>query len=99
MVGLVHISMGGPDFTIQVRQKRYTFEFHPYCGPIVLKRNGGAAASQPNFVMEACSLWAAQGKKVENGLCVWFHEPKPILKHLGGRHWQIVGEHPAVRGE
>lgn len=86
-------------FTIQVNGKRIEFEMHPYCGPTILKRNGEPLKHQPIDFLEAASLWAQQGQKVVDGLCVWHHEPKPILKHLGGRHYQVIGEHPAERGE
>lgn len=100
MIGRVFLDCGGPEYDISVGGKIYHFEMHPYCGPSLLKKNGDPVdlGKTPKRFLEAASLWAQQGQKVENGLCVWFHEPKPILKHLGGKHFLIVGEHPPERG-
>jgi hypothetical protein len=96
----IFVLMGGPEHDISVNGKIYHFEMHPYCGPIALnKRNGEALKHQFGPFLEAASLWAQQGRRVENGMCIWDREPKPILKHLGGRHYQIVGHHPAERGQ
>jgi hypothetical protein len=98
-VCFIHISMGGPEFDIQADGKRYHFEMHPYCGPIRLNKNGSEHCSQPMAFLHAVSLWAQQGQRVEDGLCRWDHEPEEILKHLGGNNYQLVGHHPAKRGE
>jgi hypothetical protein len=97
-MNVVCILTGGPTLKISVKGKVYSFEDHPYCGPVVLTRRGDPASVQPMAFLKAASLWYAQGKRVEGGLCRWDHEPKEILKHLGGRHWQIVGHEPPVRG-
>lgn len=99
VIGRVMLDLGGPDFVISVRGKRIKFEMHPWCGPVALTRRGDPASVQPMAFLAAASLWAQQGRRVEDGLCVWHHDPKPILKHLGGRNYLIVGYHPAVRGE
>lgn len=84
---------------IQVNGHVYEFEMHPYCGPTLLnKRTGSPLEYQPTPFLEAASLWAQQGQKIEDGLCVWYHEPKMITRHLGGRHYQVIGHHPAERG-
>lgn len=96
---LIHMSVGGPDFTIQVNGKRIRFEFHPYCGPIAIKKTGEAKKVQPHAFLEAASLWAQQGKKVgEDGLCIWFREPREMVQHLGGKHYSFLGYEPAERG-
>lgn len=96
--GFIHISLGGPEYDISVGGKIYHFEMHKWCGPVWLKKNGDPQETQPIPFLEAASLWSQQGQKVEDGLCVWNHEPKEILKHLGGKHWKIVGYEPAVKG-
>lgn len=96
---LLHISLGGPMRKISVGGKVIEFEMHPYCGPNILKRNGEPLKHQPMAFLEAASLWAQQGEKIdEQGLCIWFREPKEILQHLGGKHWKLVGYEPAERG-
>lgn len=96
--GVVHILNGGPMRKISVGGKIIEFEMHPYCGPNILKRNGEPIKHQPMEFLKAASLWAQQGQKIEDGLCVWYHQPKKILKHLGGKHWEILGYEPAVKG-
>ena len=99
MTGCVHICGGGPMRKISVRGVVYEFEMHPYCGPHILNRRGEPLARQPKEFLKAASLWAQQGQRIdENGLCVWDHPPEPILKHLGGRHYQLVGHKPEERG-
>ena len=99
MEGIIHISVGGPVQKISVKGKIFTFEFHPYCGPIALKKNGDALKDQPNEFLEAASLWIQQGRKIENGLCVYYHEPVPITQKIGGRSYRIVGYQEPQRGE
>ena len=89
---------GGPELEIQVNGVRYKFEDHPYCGPTILNRRGEPASVQPTQFLRAASLWAQQGRKLEDGLCVWYHKPEPILEHLAGKHFMITGYAEAVRG-
>lgn len=95
----VLISRGGPMRRISVNHKIIEFEMHPYCGPTILNRKGEPAAKQPHDFLHAASLWAQQGQRIEDGLCRWDHEPKEIVKHIGGRHWKLIGYEPPVRGE
>ncbi len=77
------VLVGGPDREISVGGKRYRFEMHPYFGPGLVNKNGDVAANQqaPRAFWEAVSLWAQQGQPIDptTGLCIWFHEPAPIL--------------------
>lgn len=95
------IDGGGPMLKISVGGKVFEFEMHWYCGPTLLNAKGEPIDlnKHPKAFLEAVSLWAKQGKRMENGLCRWDHEPEEIREHLGGRHWKIVGYHPAKRGE
>lgn len=98
------IDCGGPEFDISVNGKIFHFEMHSYCGPVALDKRKGKEGSplknQPQEFLEAASLWAQQGQNIDGkGLCIWFHEPKEILKHLGGKHWKIIGYEPSVKGQ
>lgn len=93
------IDVGGPDHLIQVHGKLYNFEMHPYCGPVALRRDGEPLADQPIAFLSAVTLWAEQGKRVENGLCRWDKASEPILKHIVGRHYKVVGYTEPVKGE
>lgn len=94
-----HILLGGPMRKISVGGKIYEFEMHRYCGPTLLNRNGEPRKYQPMQFLKAASLWAQQGEKIdENGLCIWFHEPTNITKHLGGRHYLFIRQEPGKQG-
>jgi hypothetical protein len=100
MMNTICILTGGPMRKISVGGKIYDFEMHPYCGPTLLNKRGDPIdlRKHPQSFLHAASLWSQQGQKIEDGLCVWYHEPKEIKKHLGGRHWEITGCEPPVRG-
>lgn len=92
----IHISLGGPVRIIAVGTKKWHFEDHPRCGPVVVDRRGDPI-EQPSGASpfwEAVSLWYAQGKRtqeVSDGTwCIW-DKPKPLrMRHLGGRHYQLI---------
>lgn len=53
----LNFTLGGRDHTIQdARGRRWTFEFHPYCGPIVLNSKGDPREKQPG---SRSPFWAA----------------------------------------
>lgn len=83
---------------ISVGGRIIEFEMHPYCGPNILNKRGEPSEKQPMDFLKAASLWAQQGKRMEDGLCRWDHEPKPIKRHLWGNNWEIVGWEPVERG-
>lgn len=98
---VIYINVGGPMRKISVNGKIYDFEMHPYCGPTLLDKNEVPVDlnKHPKEFLEAASLWAQQGQRIEDGLCRWDLEPKAILKHAGGRHWRIVGYEPTEKGK
>lgn len=89
--GAVCLDYGGPTLKISVGGVIHEFEDHPYCGPVKLTKRGEPSSHQPGDFLLAASLWYQQGKLVENGLCRWKHEAEPILRHMGGKHWALVG--------
>lgn len=98
MNALIYPSKPPPEFDIQVGGKRFHFEMHPYIGPVALTKRGDPRSSQPLKFLAAVTLWNAQGRRMENGLCRWDHEAEPMLKHIGKNNYKIVGYHPAVKG-
>ena len=94
----VFIFAGGPMRKISVDGKIYEFEMHPVCGPTILDKSGGPAKSQPMKFLKAASLWAQQGQRVEDGLCVYDHPAEPITRHIGGRHHILTGFSDPRRG-
>lgn len=66
MIGVIHISFGGPVHTIRVRNKTWTFEMHRYCGPVLMdSTNTRQLKREPNYVLTEISKWAQQGEKVD----------------------------------
>lgn len=92
------LDAGGPMFKISVGGRVFEFELNQFAGPNVLDSKGRPFEDQPTGFLLAASLWIQQGKRMEGGLCRWDHEPVPIKRHLGGKHWLLVGHEPAVRG-
>lgn len=90
---------GGPMHKISVCGKIYEFEMHRWCGPNILNRKGEPCKHQPPDFLRATSLWAQQGQRIENGLCRWDHEPKPIVEHIVGKHYWLRGHEAPVKGE
>ena len=94
---VVCLLRGGKDYLIKDSSgKEWKFEDHPYCGPTVLNKKGDPAPNQPNgksLLWVCINLWITQGKKSNYGVCIYelIEEKKPILKHMGGRHYKIVG--------
>lgn len=84
---------------ISVNGKIYEFEMHRYCGPNILNRKGEPIKNQPADFLKAASLWAQQGQRIEDGLCRWDHEPEPILEHIVGKHYRVLGYKPQVKGK
>ncbi|MGZ8286128.1 MAG: hypothetical protein ACXW27_09050 [Allosphingosinicella sp.] len=89
---------------IKVAGKRWLFEFHGVCGPVVLypateepmDRQPGARSP----FWDAERLWREQGARVVAGVAQWepetwwrplgFSAP-PRVKHLGGNHYLVIG--------
>jgi len=92
------ILMGGPDrMLIDGTGKKWLFEDHPYCGPVVLGKNGNPLENQPP---ESSSFWVAvqhwydQGKRTHPPLCgkTWCIWDKPTMKkmrHIGGGNYVL----------
>lgn len=96
----LHLEVGGPMYKIKRCGKIYEFELNQFAGPNILnKKTGSPLKNQPMPFLEAVSLWLQQGKRMENGLCRWDHDPEKILKHLGGRHYLVLGFKEPERGE
>lgn len=75
------VTVGGPLREITVRGKTWRFEMHSYCGPMLCDLKGNGLKREPAHVLDAISLWAQQGQRLEQRpaplppLCVWDHKP------------------------
>lgn len=94
-MNLIHISFGGPTRHItDAKGKRWKFEMHPQCGPAVLNASGDPADKQPgprSPFWHAVTRWAQGGHRLNEADCVWEEEPQPILQHMAGRHYRVIG--------
>jgi len=94
---VIHVMHGGSDVSIIDRHARkWRFEDHPYCGPIVIGKNGSPLENQPpesSPFWEAVNCWYQQGKATEQicgesfAKCIKPTMPKMI--HLGGNHYKL----------
>lgn len=86
---------GAGPFVISAGGKLYRFEDSDRFGPSLVTLGGDIAAVQPGEnspFWRAHRLWVRQGRRLaEDGVtCLW-DEPAPmIVRHLGGRHYDIV---------
>jgi hypothetical protein len=73
-------------------------EDHRYCGPIVINKAGDPLEVQPpegSPFWDAVTLWYAQGKRTKDPKtgeiwCVWDKPTMQKMRHLGGRHYELV---------
>lgn len=96
MSDFLHISFAGPTRHItDAKGKRWTFEMHHYCGPIVLNKSLDPLPTQPGErspFWHAVSRWAQGGERLnEAGECIWGEEKQPILEHIAGKHYRVIG--------
>lgn len=94
-MSLIHISLAGPTRTItDAKGNRWTFEMHHYCGPIALNKRGDPMEGQPGErspFWHAVTRWAQGGHRLNGIECIWEEEPKPVLEHIAGKHYRVVG--------
>ena len=96
---MVHILYGGPErILIDGAAKKWRFEDHPYCGPIVVGKNGDPLETQPaesSPFWKAVQLWYDQGKRTTDTKtgeiwCVWELPKMSKMRHLGGNHYMLM---------
>lgn len=81
------------DMTIAVGTHIIKFEFSQMFGPMALTKTGAERSLPPKLnhqFLRAASLWNAQGKRMNGSQAIWHEPKKPVLKHLGGRHYQVI---------
>jgi hypothetical protein len=99
MVNFHVCRLSSPTRRVSVKGKIYLFEILTSGGAAFVTSTGKERRQVPTLAWEAISWWAQQGERIdEDGLCMWDYPPKDILKHLGGRHYLLVGQEPPVRG-
>lgn len=80
------LTVGGPEYVIDVNGKDLRFEMHGYCGPVLLDRNGYPKNIGPKHPFwRAIELWSRQGMKIENGRAVYGPPPTSKFVKIGPR--------------
>jgi hypothetical protein len=74
--------------------KLWSFEMHPYCGPMVLtNKTGEPMDPQPpekSPFWRAVSFWAQQGEKLDKlGVCEWVEPKADTYRHIGGNNYVL----------
>lgn len=91
---LIHISFAGPErFITDAKGKRWKFEMHRYCGPIVLGAKGDPLDKQPGDkspFWHAVSRWAQDGHRLNGVDCFWEEEIPLKIEHIAGKHYRVV---------
>lgn len=60
------------DYRINLGDRTYTFDFSDRFGPTIINRDGRPNCGEPpQSFLRAVSLWAQQGKRVEDGFCIY----------------------------
>jgi len=95
---VIHVMMGGEIKRISINGRILVFEDHPQIGPVLLRAGDEPAKIQSKIFLHAASMWYQQGKRMENGLCRWDHEPQPIVKRVGNKNF-ITGWSQPVKGQ
>ncbi len=84
---------GGRTIKINVRGALIPFQFSERWGPIPVTINGEVRdLHHTHPFWRSVSLWVLQGKYVSDGIAVWHEPKKPVLQHLGGRHYKVIEE-------
>lgn len=101
----VHMALGGPTLFIQVGGRQRPFELHPYFGPSLLHAATlEPLANIPKEFWDAIDRWQLGGKKLNGDVAIataWCPTCKGSgdeIRHVGGRHWEIVGKCKACNG-
>jgi hypothetical protein len=96
-----HFIYGGPQRVITDRNgKRWDFEMHPHCGPIVTDRHGEIKDMQPGKTSpfwNAVKCWIDQGETLKGNVCQWEEPAPPTLIHLGRNNYAMAGSRLAEK--
>jgi hypothetical protein len=96
---LVHIDVGGPAYLMPLGGKLRPFELHPYCGPSPCHAVTGEILEHiPTGFWDAWERWDKGGRQLDSDVCVlpdWCDRCKGSgdeIRHLGGKHYELVGQ-------
>ena len=103
---VAHLSLGGRTIVMPIgKSKTVLFEMHNYFGPIPLnKRTDEPMDRIPKAFWDAFERWDLGGKMMDGDTCVtpsWCEEcggHGDKTRHLGGRHYEIIGKCDKCKG-
>lgn len=84
-----HISFAGDTLTLSAYGKTYRFTWHNYLGPTFVTKRDEVAKTVPGERSKwwrGFDLWIRQGKRTENGECLW-HPGNPCQRCRGKGHY------------
>lgn len=92
------VDLGPSEYRITTGDgQRFRFEFHHYCGPMMIGKHGEPIQSMPGKYSpfwDALHFWLKQGKQVdEDGNCIYRTEMKlvNIWKRIGKNTHFLLG--------
>lgn len=86
------MTLGGPEYVIDVGGKDIRFEHHHYSGPCPMNKKGDfITLSGRHKFWQVVTYWAKQGYRVENGRAIY--DPPPTTR------WVMIDKRNAVDEE
>lgn len=88
----VDIFGDGPQLLIEAGAQVILFCWSDLFGPIPECKNGDVRdLNHRHPFWHAVSLWNLQGRRIaDDGSCLWHEPKKPVLRHLGGRNYEVI---------
>jgi hypothetical protein len=82
---------GCAEFEIETSKGVARFEWSNRFGPLPISKSGKPRdLSHRHQIWRAVSLWRLQGSRLEGIRAIWHEPKKPVLQHLGGRHYRVI---------
>jgi len=96
------LNMAGPTRIISAGGTDFLFEFHEYCGPMMVGKRGDPIRGLPGKkspFWDALYWWLKQGQRMNGNRCVfeWEMQPVQIMKQIGPQTFMVLG--PKKKGK
>lgn len=95
-------SWGAGPFMIEVKGKSYRFGDSDRFGPYLADKHGDPTANpypaERSPFWRAHRIWVRQGRRTEDGKCIW-DEPKPTTVRMIGKRSCVIVENGEEDGE
>ncbi len=82
---------GIEEYLIAVGLQTIRFTWSDRFGPLPITRRGGEITLRHNHPFwRAASIWSLQGKRLVGDKAIWHEPKKPVLRHMGGKHYEVI---------